>query len=128
MNQPLWTVVKTFNGTELPGGIASPVPTTAPLSFVTSPYTSFIEPTDPAFVVMNLALGIVLVHKEEDKKLNGTITSKPNKDGKGEQGDDKSGDDGESAARSFRPTTDGLWSMVPCALVAGTVFITMIML
>jgi len=131
----IFKTVSSFDGSVYSDGILSPASPTEPFTFVTSYETDFISPSETAVIAAEY-YAVVLVHKEGDES-SATTASKPNESGKGEQGDDKSGKDqgdgdgngdGESAARSLRPTADGLWSMAPVALAAGTVFLTMVLL
>jgi hypothetical protein len=139
-DKDLFTTVSSFDGSIYSDGILSPASPTEPLTLVTTYETRLLSPSETGHVIAAEYYAVVLVYKEEDKSSS-TTAAKPTESGKGDHGDDKSGDDkgdgdgdgagngdGESAARSLRNTVEGLWGVAPITLAAGTVFLSMMLL
>lgn len=132
VDENLFATVTTYGGSVYTNGVLSPAPHTGPISFTKTVVD--VEPSaDTDLNLVTIAGAVMLIHKEEDLHLSTTTASMPKGDGgDGEQGNDKGdggGDgDGESTARRLQPTSDGLWAILPVAVTAGTVFLTMVLL
>lgn len=132
-----YATVSTYDGSVYSDGVLTPAQTGS-ISLSTEYETEIFNPSRSNYVLATYAPGVMLIHKEEDKTLGssatGTATSMETSTATGGGNDDEDSDKGdgggagESIARSLHPTSDGLWAVLPVAVTAGTVFLTMVLL